>query len=180
MTIAQAAWLKNHLVRILGATSGRAALRYRPDATLRWHGSRRRVFCGPRSHRGAQAGFSPARFIRQTPAKGACSSCRQRPHRRSPPSGQRQCQVRRLRCAGNSWRPAAAARRVNRRRLRVWYQGWRRWNAALPLTGPVRRGRFAGFAEAVATAGLPARMPAAASSSGPDSTICPAARAASA
>ena len=59
-------------------------------------------------------------------------------------------------------------------------QGWRRWNAALPLRVPVHRGRFAGFAEAVATAGLPARMRAAASSSGPDSTICPAARAASA
>ena len=41
-------------------------------------------------------------------------------------------------------------------------------------------GRFAGFAEAAASAGLPARMRAAALSSGPDSTICPAARAASA
>ena len=37
-------------------------------------------------------------------------------------------------------------------------QGWRRWNAALLLTVPVHRGRFAGFAEAAATAGLPARM----------------------
>ena len=33
-------------------------------------------------------------------------------------------------------------------------QGCRRWNAVLPLTVPVPRGRFAGFAEAAATAGL--------------------------
>ena len=37
-------------------------------------------------------------------------------------------------------------------------QGWRRWNAVLPFTVPVRRGRFAGVAEAAASAGLPARM----------------------